>query len=163
MEKHLEERRNRSFGILVYQGVAGMWVFKAHHIFKLHFACFFFNVKFWSLKGLDTPTVASMCRFSSAPCRLPHRGCLFLLWHVCRTMEMSHLGNGGRKDPVCLDHPWWSQKYLNGGGTVSKGMNKKDRKIHWAEITLIKWSNNSASSSTRHFTYEFSASDDTQS
>lgn len=44
--------------MLVYLSVAGMWVFKAHRIFSLHFVCFFFIVKLWSLGACYTPTMA---------------------------------------------------------------------------------------------------------
>lgn len=44
--------------MLVYLSVAGMWVFKAHHIFSLHFVCSFFIVKLWSHGACYTPTMA---------------------------------------------------------------------------------------------------------
>ena len=116
--------------MLVYLSVAGMWVFKAHHIFSLHFVCFFFNVKLWSLGACYTPTMAwkgvvsRLLRAGSHTVAVCFSYGIFVGPWKWATSEMA-----GRKDPVCFDHPWWSQKCLNGWGRSAKGWKQKYWKI----------------------------------
>lgn len=126
--------------MLVYLSVAGMWVLKAHHIFSLHFVCFLFHcevMKSWGV--LHSNDGVKGCRFSSAACRLSHRGCLFLLWHLRRTMEMSHLGNGWQERPSLLWPSLVITEVLKRVGTVSKGMKTKISKDLFGQRSL--WSN----------------------